>query len=545
MKKNPFQILDTSALYELSLAVGGSIDSLDEIADFLLFFKKKKRLSYVSLWIYDVNQAPANRNSRLIFSHPPEYVNGFEINLDKVNMEKLEEWEFYSLLASDKTGDMIPENLPPKGAIAYISLGNLGVLKIYDKERQEPFLESEFLQLKPILTNFSQAFTSYISHQKHVSEFNEQSYHAAKLKSLIDATLDGFIIFNTAGEITEWNHQAEVIFGWTKEEVVGKILGDIIIPSDYCETHKNMIRATMHPETPNLEKQRIEIVVLRKTGESFPIEFSLVPVEINDTYLFFGYIRDITQVRREEKKRQKLMAKLEEANRELNDFAHVVSHDLKAPLRAIRNLSDWISADYEDKLGEEGQQQFELLKSRVDRMKDLINGILEYSRMGRLNSEEKVVDLQQELEEVIKALDPPEHIHIKIVEKIPHVFINEVSIMQVFQNLISNAIKYNDKPSGLIEIGCKQAGKRMCFWVRDNGPGIAPKDRKRIFKIFETLENARTYESTGVGLAIVKKILSNYKGNIWLESNPGEGTTFFFTLPNKRIISQTELPVQA
>lgn len=545
LNKKQNHTLDTLALYELSLAAGGSTDSQEHISRFLNCLIEKKKLSYVSLWTYEEEEDSTQTSARLLFSHPQVYVKNFEVKLTEDVKASFMANEVYSISISPNFTDIIPENLPNHGSIAYIPMGAIGVLKIYDAERESAFTDDEFLQLNPILENFSHSLDSCLTHQQRMHELNEQSHFATKLRSMIDATLDGFIIINSQGQIAEWNYQAETIFGWTREEIIGKKIGETIIPNGYCETHKNMFELSLIPGNKNTTKQRIEIIVLKKNGQNFPIELSIVPVKTNDGYIFCGYIRDITTLKNEEKKRQQLMDKLEHVNHELNDFAHVVSHDLKAPLRAIKNLSDWISTDYEDKLGEEGQQQFELLKSRVDRMKDLINGILEYSQMGRLNSEEKIVDLNSVLAELIQALDPPENIQLKITKEMPHVFINEISLMQIFQNLISNALKYIDKPIGEIEIGYKKEKKNTCFWIKDNGPGIAEKDRKRIFRIFETLGDTKNYESTGVGLAIVKKILANYRGEIWLTSTLGEGSCFYFTLPNKRIVSQTEHPVQA
>lgn len=529
------QLLDTLALYELVLSLGGGLDFEEDISNFLLLLLQKKSLDYVSLWLYETKEEKSDTEIRLLFSHPNNYIKDFRSTSTQIVINKLRNAETIQVILSKESKDLVPENLPPHGVIAYIPLGSLGFLKIFDAQRSEFFEEGELQQLAPIFKKFSTSLSAAIVYQQYKNQLKEKSHYANRLRTMVDAALDAFIIINAHGKILEWNQQAQNIFGWSQAEVLGKQLEDFIIPHDYCDTHKTLIKSLMRPGNTETLKQRIEIIVLKKSGQPFPIELSIVPVKTNSGYIFCGYVRDITLLKKEEEKQKQLMDKLELVNHDLLDFAHVVSHDLKAPLRAIKNLSDWISADYEEKLGADGQQQFELLKSRVDRMRDLINGILEYSKLGRLNSEEKVVDLGQVVKELIDTLDPPQHIHLSMKGKMPAILINEVSIRQVFQNLVSNAIKYIDKPEGKIEVGYKEELDRLCFWVKDNGPGIAKKDQERVFKIFETLGNSKSYESTGVGLSIVKKILSNYEGNIWLDSTMGEGSCFYFSLPKTRL----------
>ncbi|MCJ7729927.1 MAG: ATP-binding protein [Sedimentisphaerales bacterium] len=240
---------------------------------------------------------------------------------------------------------------------------------------------------------------------------------------------------------------------------------------------------------------------------------------------------EIGERKKAERKQAQLLKELESVNQELKDFAYIASHDLKAPLRAIKTLADWISSDYADKLDQDGQEQLKLLRQRVDRMHNLIDGILQYSRVGRVR--EKLVDVQLDklLPEIIDILAPPAHIKIAVETELPAVKCEETRITQVFQNLLSNAVKYMDKPEGLIKVGCAEEGEFWKFSIADNGPGIEKKHWERIFKIFQTLAPRDEFESTGIGLTVVKKIVEQYSGRIWLESEFGQGTTFFFTFP--------------
>lgn len=196
---------------------------------------------------------------------------------------------------------------------------------------------------------------------------------------------------------------------------------------------------------------------------------------------------------------------LEGANMELRDFAYVVSHDLKAPLRGIARLVDWLAQDYGEHFDEEGRNMVALLIARVKRLDSLIEGILEYSRVGT-HTEEAVVDLNQVVVRVIESLAVPDQVRITIDDPLPIGRYNMTRMFQVFENLISNAIKFLDKPQGTIRIGCQDSDSVWLFRVTDNGPGIEECHQERIFKIFQPLTSRDQHESTGIGLAIVKKL---------------------------------------
>ncbi|HDN65672.1 MAG TPA: PAS domain-containing sensor histidine kinase [Methanosarcinales archaeon] len=254
--------------------------------------------------------------------------------------------------------------------------------------------------------------------------------------------------------------------------------------------------------------------------------------------------RDITERKRweaekvqEEQLRLQLLDELERSNNELMDFAYIVSHDLKAPLRAITSLAEWLAADYGDKLDEDGREQLELLKNRTRRMHNLIESILTYSRIGRSNEEKEDVDLNTLVSEVIALIDPPEDITIEVVGELPTIPFERTRMEQIFQNLIRNAALYMDKPEGLIMISCSEdddnGDSNWRFSVADNGPGIDEKYYKKIFQIFQTLRPRDEIESTGVGLTIVRKIVRMHGGEITVESKLGDGSTFHFTIPKK------------
>jgi len=255
---------------------------------------------------------------------------------------------------------------------------------------------------------------------------------------------------------------------------------------------------------------------------------------------------------------------LQRSNRDLDQFAYVASHDLKAPLRAISTLSGWLEEDLKGKLSAEGQEQIALLRSRVQRMDALIDGVLRYSRVGRMETEGETVDVHGLLEEQIEQLAPPASFEIVIGSGMPQMVTKRLRLSQVFSNLINNAIKYHDGERGRIEISARlmnhgvanhgappnhatppdhgvqdpmaqdggAQGKEVWeFAVADDGPGIPPEHRERVFMMFQTLQPRDEVESTGLGLSLVKKLVEEEGGEVVVEETPGGGATFRFTWP--------------
>ena len=220
-----------------------------------------------------------------------------------------------------------------------------------------------------------------------------------------------------------------------------------------------------------------------------------------------------------------------ERNQELDRFVYIVSHDLKAPLRAISNLSTWLAEDLSQELSENSLHSIELLLQRVQRMEDLIDGLLVYSRAGRNETESQTVDVAELLDEILDSLAPPDSFNIIVANNLPSIHAKRLLLSQVFSNLISNAIKHHNRPDGRINISGIEQQDYCVFSIADDGPGIAPENYQRIFDIFQTLKASSGNENTGIGLSIVKKITEAEGGEIWLESEVGRGTTFYFTWP--------------
>ncbi len=224
---------------------------------------------------------------------------------------------------------------------------------------------------------------------------------------------------------------------------------------------------------------------------------------------------------------------LTDRNKELDQFTYVVSHDLKAPLRAIANLSEWIEEDLEGKLDEENRHQMDLLRKRVHRMEALINGLLQFSRVGRRQSTVETVRVGELLTDIIDSLAPPADFKIEIQEPMPTLQTDTLQLQQVFSNLLSNAIKHHHQPDGHIYVSAKPQLDGYEFAVRDDGPGIAEVYHDKIFQIFQVLDRRDLTENTGIGLSIIKKIIESKGGTIQVESEENQGTTFRFTWPQQ------------
>jgi len=342
--------------------------------------------------------------------------------------------------------------------------------------------------------------------------------------AVLNSVLSGVVMVDPqTHRIVGVNTMAARLIGLPKDQIVGQDCRTLI-----CAAEHSQCPVTDLGQCVNLSEQ----VLVRKGGAvRLPVIKTVTEVPWQGrTYLVESFI-DISAWKQAHQQ-------LENANKELTEFAYVVSHDLRAPLRGIKTLAGWIASDQGDRLDKAGHEQLSLLLSRVTRMEDLINGILQYSRAGRPSDKDQRADLAELVPAIIDMIAPPAHVTITLETPLPQVEGDKTRLAQVFQNLLSNAVKFIDKPQGLIRVACLDEGPFWRFSVSDNGPGIEEKYFDRIFKLFQTLTPKDESESSGVGLAVVKKIVTFYGGKVWVESKVGEGSTFFFTLPKLRDTGQ-------
>ena len=362
----------------------------------------------------------------------------------------------------------------------------------------------------------------------------------AKFLNIVETVGDWIWEVDEKGHYIDTNPVVKKILGYEADEMIGKAPFDLM-PDDEAEGVRKKFLKYSAAKAPfralvNTRKHKDgSLVVLETSGQ---------PV-FNEQGAFSGYRgvdRDITKRRQAEIALQQVHEQLERrvrertfqlkaSNKELKDFAYIVSHDLKAPLRAISQLTHWISKDYCQVLDQEGKNMMALVIKRVKRMDNLIEGILSYSRIGVVGEKEERLDLNFLVQEVIDNLAPPDNVKITIENELPVVMKDPVRMEQVFQNLLGNAIKFMDKKEGFIRVESVDREKQWEFSVSDNGPGIDGRYHNKIFQIFQTLTPRDDHESTGIGLTLVRKIVEMYGGLVQVESEVGKGSRFFFTLP--------------
>jgi len=284
-----------------------------------------------------------------------------------------------------------------------------------------------------------------------------------------------------------------------------------------------------------LENKLMPSVFTREQIELTKLLTAQAAVALQNTKL----VRDMQQNQKEieslntnlEYRVEERTAELNRVNEELNNFAYVVSHDLKAPLRAINQLSGWLAEDYAAAFDDDGKEQMALICGRAKRMHEMIDGILQYSRIGRVKENTEEVDLNALIKDIIQLIAPPDNFTVNIKTPFPVIKGERARIHQVFQNLIDNAIKYNDKEKGIIDISCMTHENYWQITIKDNGPGIAKKYQEKIFQLFQTLKPKDQAESTGIGLSLIEKAVAHWGGQIWIESEEGNGSRFVFTIP--------------
>jgi len=356
-----------------------------------------------------------------------------------------------------------------------------------------------------------------------------------RMNTIFDAVPEGIIILNMRGNITRVNKAYSELTGFTPEDILGKhVLSTGIIKKEeilnYAKILADMFRGKpvdsfefkgyMKDGTEKIGEARSQIVNLGL----FKKEIVVITHDVTDRY-------------NREMKLQSTLKDLAQINGELDDFTYAVSHDLKAPLRTIKSFGSFLLEDYSDKIDEEGQMYLSRMMDATTRMKVLIEDLLTISRIGRMNVEDESVDfsdiiniikldLNSQLEESGGAI---------FVSDIPIITSKKILIKQLLFNLISNGLKYNESETPKIWISHYETPSEHTIKVRDNGIGIDTKHHDKIFKIFERLHKQEEFSGTGAGLTICKKIVENLGGRIWVESEIGKGSTFFFTIPNKKI----------
>ncbi|MEO7996238.1 MAG: CHASE3 domain-containing protein [Gemmatimonadaceae bacterium] len=379
-----------------------------------------------------------------------------------------------------------------------------------------------------------QRITVIAEEERESAETARDLFHASESRYRFMADAIPVQVWTAApdGQLDFVSEGVAQYFNKSRDEVVGDGWLSVIHPDDVSSTVERWTNslATGEPYEVNFRLKRGDGVYRWHLGRALAL-----CDDDGHVTAWFGSNTDIDDQHRSAEQREHLVLTLERTNQELDQFAYVASHDLKAPLRGIANLSEWIEEDIGAAFPPDARDKMELLRGRVRRLEGLIDGILEYSRAGRARKPAAAVDTNVLVHEIIELLAPPAAIQIQVAPNMPTVFSERVPLQQVLSNLIGNAIKYTNRADAIITVSAVQQGDIVKFAVADNGPGISPQYHDRIFVVFQRLAARDKIEGTGIGLAIVKKIVEGRGGRVWVESPTdiaaGTGTTFHFTWP--------------
>jgi len=355
----------------------------------------------------------------------------------------------------------------------------------------------------------------------------------ARYRGLLEAAPDAMVIADADGRVILINAETERLFGYTRDELVGKPV-ELLVPGQSREKHPQLRQGyTAHPHTRVMDGDA-DLRGLRKDGSEFPAEIALSPLETADGVLVTAAIRDISVRKKSEEQLVKTVAELKRSNEELQQFAYVASHDLQEPLRMVSSYTQLLSKRYSGQLDSDADEFIAFAVDGCNRMQGLIQDLLAYSRAGEGGKALLEVSGEEAMQAALTNLRVSIEQSGAIVTHgpLPDITTNAMQLTQVFQNLVGNAVKYRGAAVPRIHIGAEQSGdEEWIFSVRDNGLGIDPRYFEKIFVLFQRLHGRNEFAGTGIGLAICKKIVDRLGGRIWVESQTGKGSTFYFALP--------------
>jgi PAS domain S-box-containing protein len=423
----------------------------------------------------------------------------------------------------------------------------IGAFTIYS-DKPQFFTDEEIHLLASLAEDLSYAMGGLANEQKRLEAEEALRESEERYRSLFYNSIDGILLTSPDGSILEANPEACRIFGRTEEEIRRIGRGGIVDMTD------PKIKAFLE-ERSRAGMARGEVTGIRKDGTRFPCEQSSVLFRDKDGNMRTSIIvRDITERKETEEELRKYREHLEEmvaqrttelektanelkrSNADLEQFAFSASHDLQEPLHVIKGFMGLIEKRYRDKLDEKGHEFIRVTIEGTKRMQELIRGLLEYSRVGTKAREFKSTECNAVLDKALFNLKVAiEESGAEVTyDVLPAIMADAVQLGSLFQNLIGNAIKFHGAEPPGVHISAEKRDGEWLFSVRDNGIGIEPKFSERIFSVFQRLHTTAEYPGTGIGLAICKKIVERHGGRIWVESEPGKGTTFYFTIPDKQ-----------
>ena len=350
---------------------------------------------------------------------------------------------------------------------------------------------------------------------------------------ILNSSLDGILMIDNKGEITFWNPQAELIFGWKSEEVLGRNIADVIIPANMKSSHHSGMDRFLSTGKSTILNQLLELNAVNKNGVEFPVELTVVHIEDDaNSMSFCAFVRDISVRKNKEKQIFNQNKKLKVQNKQLEQFTYIASHDLQEPLLTLTSFSELLLEEHSEQLNDEGKLFVEFINKSAMRMRALVSGLMDYARIGKREKVEEI-DCNVLLENVIKDLSTKIALNKATitVDPLPTIQGYSTYMRLLFQNIISNAIKFNNPGvDPIVYIQFSELEEEWLFAVTDNGIGIGKKHQEEIFTIFKRLNHQEQYEGNGIGLSHCKKIVDLHEGDLWVDSQVGQGSTFSFTI---------------
>ncbi|HEX4895949.1 MAG TPA: PAS domain S-box protein [Solimonas sp.] len=362
-------------------------------------------------------------------------------------------------------------------------------------------------------------------------DIGESKKAERKFRDLLETAPDAMVIIDGQGRIVLTNAQAGRLFGYERDTLIGQSI-EVLIPERLHLRHReHRQRFTADPRQRPMGSG-FDLLARRRDGSEFPVEISLGPLQTDEGVLVTAAVRDISERQEVARKLSEYSQNLERSNKELEQFAYIASHDLRAPLRSLMGFSQLLLDRYQARLEGDAREFLDYIIQSAAHMQSLIDDLLAFSRVGRAEQRLEPVSVQPVLDQVLQQLKSQiDGRKARIThDPMPRVLGVELELNQLLQNLISNGLKFQRGDAPRVHIGVRREGDYWRFAVRDEGIGIAVEHQERIFQIFQRLHRAEEYEGTGVGLAICKKIVQHHGGQIGVESQPGAGATFHFTL---------------
>ncbi|HSI91536.1 MAG TPA: ATP-binding protein [Adhaeribacter sp.] len=350
-----------------------------------------------------------------------------------------------------------------------------------------------------------------------------------KLQAAIDLLPDAVIVVNQDVKIVAANPQVEIVFGYQPGELLHKHL-NILIPERFHKRHNVHFRHYFEAPTKRRMGAGLDLAGCRKGGEEIDIDIALAPVTIGQQQMAMAIIRDITALKELERSLLKQNEELSLSNTRLERLGYVIAHDLKSPLLNINAISKLLNRELKNKSTKKIKSYTKALQEITHSMMNLITGVADYSKTRFQDTAEEEVDLNQIIKEVHRLVHFPPYFRLHVKGQLPVINGNRTKILQIFLNLVNNAVKYNDKPKGVVEIQARANDKVCLINVADNGPGVPEELRGKVFELFRK-GHIDKEGSQGIGLAVVKKIIEDRGGHIMVEESELGGANFVFGWP--------------